>query len=297
MNGPVSLYPTDNGRPMLRFDIVGGPHLCRKRHTSRMLKLSGAIVGLALGLSVTSAAAVAGPKNGGGADVAATHAYLVAQHEYAKAVRGDGPAEEAAIQGLVDHVTGQCPNVLAAAPKTNAVEELRAEAFVEMTHAFVEPQRAATIALAKKVQHLRWSNRKLTSYARGAAAEGKANAELVAPDICVDAKAVVASGFRTVPATTTLFSRQVEAANNKVNVESKHGESGDVEETIMRMLKPYERPNEKSLIPRLPSAREREKQEETGLEVVFSAVEKLDGALGLPKLTEDASTVKSPLPT
>ncbi|HXN37547.1 MAG TPA: hypothetical protein VN892_05905 [Solirubrobacteraceae bacterium] len=83
------------------------------------------------------------------------------------------------------------------------------------------------------------------------------NAELVAPEICSDARALAVSGFQTVSASTTRFLQQANAANGKVNITSS-GESLDLEEDIMRMLKPYERPDKKALIPRPLTKREHE---------------------------------------
>jgi hypothetical protein len=265
-----------------------------------MIKLVGVVLTLALASSMASASAIAGSKSGAGADVAATRAYLRAQHEYSTVLDRDGAADAAAIHGLVEHVNGQCPNVLAGASRTKALEALKEEAFYLVIQALGEPQRSATIAFAKKVAQLRWSNRKLTYYVRGSAAEEKASAEIVAPDICADAKAVVAGGFQTIPTATARFIHQVNAAEGKVSYKDKSGETADLHEIILRMLGPYERPDERSLIPRQPSAHEQEKDEALGLKLIFTTFAEIGRGLGAPETSTSpeapTGTVKAPLP-
>lgn len=205
------------------------------------------------------------------ADIDATRAYLRAQHAYEQAIRGDGPADQAAAQGLVGHVSSECPRVLAGAPQAKATEEITREADLEVEQALEQPQRKPTIAFAKKIARLYWTNRKLTYYVRGFAAESKAIAELVAPHMCVDARAVAVSGFKTIPASTTRYALQDLCASSKVEVENSPGETGELDEIIGILLEPYERPGERALIPRRLSRREREKREDVKYERLTSA--------------------------
>jgi hypothetical protein len=153
----------------------------------------------------------------------------------------------------------------------------------ETIHLLEEPERPATIAFARRVEPLRWSDRKLTYFARGSAEEAQANAELVLPDICADAKAVAASGFQSVSPSTSRFIQQNEAANDKVSIVVKPSEKppGELDEKIMKLLKPYERPDEKKLIPRRPSRRAIGKAGVAVLELVFGQASEVIHALGL----------------
>jgi hypothetical protein len=234
-------------------------------------------------------------------NIAATRTYLRAEHVYEQAIKGHELAGAAAAHELVSHVSSGCLNALLNAPPSTATEEITREADVEVRHALQRPQRAPTIAFARKIERLRWTNRKLTYYVHGFAAEARANAELVAPDICVNARAVAASGFKTIPASTTRYVLQDLCANSKVNVVNSPGETGEVGEIIWIMLKPYERPDEKALIPRRASERERQAREKLEYQRLAAAEAEIANALGLPKAVppkplSNAPTCLSPPP-
>ena len=235
-------------------------------------------------------------------NIAATRTYLRARHSYERAIKGDGPADQASAHAFVAQVTAECPNVLAGAPPGKATEEIAREAHGEAQQAFAKPQRGPSIAFARKIQRLSWTNRRLTYYVRGFAAETRAEAELVAPDLCTDARAVAASNYKTVPASTRHYNLASLCASSKVEVENSPGETGELDEIIAIMLKPYERPEEKSLIPRRLSKRERESKERSGSRRLTAAESELNGTLGLPKgeprqpLGAGAPTCLSPPP-
>lgn len=259
--------------------------MCQDRavgHTVGVVKLTGFLLPLVVSLSAGAGTTLAKSTGVVPADIASTRAYLLAVHELRQAVKGDGPTDEAAVHDLVAHVNRDCPNVLAGAPANIATEEIAREVELEVSHALEQPQQKPTTAFANKVERLHWSNAKLTYYVHGSAAEDRANAELAAPDICVDAKAVAASGFTTVPASTTRFARQDLAANSKVNIEAKLNEPGELDEIIRIMLKPYERPDEKTLIPGQPSKDESE-MHEARMRLLLSAESEIIHALGLPE--------------
>lgn len=248
-----------------------------------MVRLTAFVLSLVVVLSARAGGALAKPAGVKRSDVAATRAYLLAAYARDQAIKRAGPSDEAAVHDLVGHVSGQCPNVLAGAPANKATEEITREADLEVEHALEQPQRKPTIAFVEKIERLRWTNRKLTYYVRGFAAESRANAELVAPDVCVDARAVAASGFKTIPASTTRYALQNLCAISKVEVENSPGETGELDEIIGIMLKPYERPSERALIPRRLSKREREKKEQVEYQRLAAAESEIANALGLPK--------------
>jgi hypothetical protein len=206
--------------------------------------------------------------------------YLRDRHELARAEAHDVSAAQAAVQALIAHVRNGCPGVLAGAPETRVIGLLRFQTLTQVSHAEGEPSRNATVAFAEQVRRLRWSNHKLTYYARGEAEEARANAELATPDICAEARAIAAGGYQTIPAVTAEYERQENAANSKVTIVVHPHEkgSGSLEEMILQMLNPYERPDEKALIPPRPT----EKQLKQALERFFSYATEIITALGLP---------------
>jgi len=227
----------------------------------RIVRVSVVLGVTAAALGAGSGSAFASRSISKRADVAATRRYLVALHQRGLNVAGDLAIGEADVKALLGQVDAECPNVLAGAPENPATSKIRNEVFTETTHLLEEPERPATIAFARRVESLRWSDRKLTYFARGSAEEAQANAELALPNICADAKAVAASGFQSVSPSTSQFIQQSEAANDKVSIVVKPPENppGELDEKILKLLQPYERPDEKKLIPRRPSRRAIEK--------------------------------------
>jgi hypothetical protein len=223
--------------------------------------------------------------NGGKVDnVATTRAYLLARHRFLLSGQHDQQAGEVAVQSLVARVKNECPGVLAEAPESRGRDDIRAEIAEDVPLTLERPVRNATLAFAKTVQRFRWTNRKLTYYVTHAAREEAAKEEVALPDICTDAKAFAADGFKTAPTATEKFLASGDAANSITTIESRPGgETGGLEERIWRLLKPYERPDEKALIPHKPTKREIE----LGLSVlekdIGTPVVEIAHTLGLPE--------------
>ena len=189
-------------------------------------------------------------------DVAATRAYLSARHRLALAGQHDLKAGGADVQALVEKVKAECPGVLAGAPDNRARDEVRGEIGEDVLLTFESPSRGATLKFARTVQHLRWSNRRLTYYATHSAKEEAAKARIPLPALCADAKSLADGGFQTVPPGTRTFLQRSLDANSITTISGDNGESGDLEERIAHLLKPYLRRDDKRLLPRKPTRRE-----------------------------------------
>jgi hypothetical protein len=248
-----------------------------------MLKFLLAVLVIVLALSVGSLPAFANINGGKVGNVAATKAYLFARHRLMLAGRHDQQAGEAAVQSLVARVKNECSGVLAGAPENSAREDLRAEIVEDEALTLERPARKATLAFAMTVQRLRWSNRKLTYYASHAAREEAAKEKVALPDICADAKALAADGFKTAPTVTEKFLASCNAANSITTIESRPGETEGLEERIWRLLKPYERPDEKALIPHKPTKLELEQGVSVLEKDIGTPVVEIAHALGLPE--------------
>jgi hypothetical protein len=103
---------------------------------------------------------------------------------------------------------------------------------------------------------------------------------LTVPDICSEASAIAASGFQTTPAVMAQYEREENAADDKytIVVQPHEKASGSVEEMILTMLKPYERPDDRTLIPPRPT----EQQLEQAFKQLFTDTTEIIQALGLP---------------
>jgi hypothetical protein len=223
--------------------------------------------------------------NGGKVDnVATTRAYLLAWHRLGLAGRHDQRAGEAAVRSLVARAKSECSGVLAEAPENRARGDIRDEILEDVALTLERPARNATLIFATTVQRLRWSNRKLTYYVSHSAREEAAKEKVALPDICADAKALAADGFNAAPTTTEKFLASCDTANSITTIEFRSGgETGGLEERIWRLLKPYERPGEKALIPRKPTKRELERALSALGEAIGTPVVEIAHALGLPE--------------
>ncbi len=248
-----------------------------------MARFGLALPVLVLALVFGSAATFAGTRGGKVDNVASTRAYLLARHRFELATRREPRLGEAAARSLVATVTHGCSGVLVEAPESRARSNIRAEIAEDVALTVERNARHATLAFARTVRRLRWSNRELTYLARHSAREEAAKELVALPDICSDAKAFAANGFTVAPATTEKFLARCDAANSITTIEARAGESGDLEERIWRLLKPYERRDEKALIPRKPTKREIE-QETVIFDNAFGRpVVEIAHALGLPE--------------
>jgi hypothetical protein len=240
------------------------------------------LTGTPIAVSLMSSRADAKVSSVRRSDVLATRLYVRAMQKLSQIARREAPKSEADIHGLIARVNSQCPNILAGAPDTKVVDDLRFQTLEQISKAGGEPTRAADIKFAKTADRLHWSDRKLDYYVHGSAEEEQANAELKTPDICEEARGIVASAYKTAPPIMVRFENEVRAANNKVTIDfpppnpSKEG-SGDLHERIMALLRPYMLPSEKKLLPPKPTT----EQTEQALKVFFGYAEELVKALGL----------------
>jgi hypothetical protein len=162
-------------------------------------------------------------------DRAATHAYLEAQLAYLQARLAVAPAGVAAAEAVARRVEGECPGVLAGAPRPDvgaALEEepathqtarqrgeanrqrrqlgdLGAELGFAIGAPLTELERHAAAVFDTTVGALRWSSAAVTAYEHALATRLETSSLAVAPAaVCADMRAWVQSGYRTLSAST-----------------------------------------------------------------------------------------------
>jgi hypothetical protein len=221
-----------------------------------------ACVGLELARSGSSASA----------NVRATQSYLIAKHRLEKAISAESTARTSAFQIFVDHVQASCANILAGAPKGGGA--VTQEAVSALDYAGRLVVRPAYLSFAKVVTKLRWSSRKLTRLVHQQGRAAIAAVSIVQPDVCVDAKRFVASGYAIEPASTKRFLTEGMAVEDEKSVHEAGSDEAGLEQTIAGMLYPYERPSERILLaPPSPSL--------TAEKAFFAALNEVFRALGL----------------
>jgi hypothetical protein len=138
-----------------------------------------------------------------------------------------------------------------------------------------DANRSATATFARTVKRLRWHSRTLTRKVHRVAETLLAYDAIVLPDICADAREFVATAGRAWPVGTLRLKQQREAAEN---LYSRSGPS------VLKQMKPYERREDRRLVPQPLSRRETERSQAAQLAVA----DELLGALGLPTTPEPA---------
>jgi hypothetical protein len=124
----------------------------------------------------------------------------------------------------------------AASPENEAAAALSNEVIGAMSVVFIRADVQVVDGFAETVAHLHWSNQKLTRKIKAYAAKFKVLAALEMPDVCSDVRAWAASGYRTLPPSTTAFDERYSAHNVGIG------------EVPAHLLAPYEDSHERSVL-------------------------------------------------
>jgi hypothetical protein len=189
---------------------------------------------LTLGMMLAAAPAAAGAGSG---DVAATRRYIQADYALVQRASTKIKAAEAALQSVLHHVQVECPNVAANSPQNPDSTQLSNELIGALVLSAYHTDVPAGTNFVRAAKGLRWSNRPLTSAVQSYVAKIKVLTTLAPPNVCADVRAWIASGYRTLPASTVRFDEQF--MPNWVAI----GELPD-------LLKAYERPDERAILRR-----------------------------------------------
>lgn len=182
----------------------------------------------AAGFAMAPGAASAARRRRAGApaDRAAVHAYLLDKYAYVQAVSEVAPALVGAYEGTASRIAGECPGVLAGAPRESEVEvgpsvpprtarqrgeerrqsvqrsDLEAELTSELDSSEEEPRRAAVMALLAKLKALPQGDPALSQLVHADTTALEEDLQVESTDVCADMKAWAGSGYRTLSQTS-----------------------------------------------------------------------------------------------
>ncbi|HEY2398553.1 MAG TPA: hypothetical protein VGH78_06130 [Solirubrobacteraceae bacterium] len=194
---------------------------------ARALLVAGA---LAVGLGQTPALAAQ-------SDVTATRSYIGANYALVQSASSVLGRARSAYRGVLARAQAQCPGAAASSPQSPQSTQLSYEIIGAMVTAAVQTNVPSATAFVRAAEHLRWSNRRLTSTVHTYAANVNTMATLPHPDLCGDIKAWVASGYRTLSPRTVSFDQRFEPAWVAIG-------------NLPSGLAAYERPDERGLLNR-----------------------------------------------
>lgn len=194
-----------------------------------MLVRSTIIALLVLGL--LPAEATATPR-----DRASTHAYIQANFALERAANASIAPTEASIALLNQKLGQECPKVGAGSPQNAESQKASYEVAGALWSVSYGAVAGPIGTFVRAVKPLHWSNPKITRIAQGYARSLSELAALPMPNICADVRTWSASGFHTIPTATVSFDQHVESIEGH---------------TIpARLLAPYERPSDRSVVAR-----------------------------------------------
>ena len=212
-------------------------------------------------------------------DAAATHAYVRASEEYARAAGVALAGSVAAIAAEGNEIAQACPAALTYAPRDGAFEELGEEISDTLFFAGVAPMGAARLTFASAIGGLSWSDRRLTKLIRQLAAVELGTVALALPDVCADIAGWKASAYAALPEGSSEFlaSRAALASREYVGPSEEW-----IEVAVRRLLRRYEVPAERRAMKQV----ERHEQGTSAMLAVAQrdARTKLEAALGAPTL-------------
>jgi hypothetical protein len=148
----------------------------------------------------------------------------------------------------------ECPRVLAAepgtlgAPASSTKREISEEVADVIAGVAEHVEFRADIQFAHLVESLHWSSSVLSRLTRALAAQEVSLARLHLPNLCDDLRAWVASGYQTVPTSTTRFLHErSEIARAAALAGGFGGDEFEVQQHISDLLRPYEDDTAQSL--------------------------------------------------
>jgi hypothetical protein len=189
-------------------------------------------------IAVALAAAI-GPSSAlAGSDVASTHSYIQANYALVAAGSANRGAAAAALKALEGKVGSECPKAAAASPQNPESTQLSNEVIGAMVLTAYGTDTSAGTKFISATKGLRWGNQKLTKAIQSYAGKLQVLSTLAVPNVCADVRAWVASGYRTLPASTVEFDKQF--IPNWVGLG----------ELPARLLAPSERPAQSSILRR-----------------------------------------------
>jgi hypothetical protein len=182
-------------------------------------------------------------------DLAATHAYIRANYAFARASEARVAPAQANIDALNQKLGRECPKVGAGSLQNEASQPMSYEVVVALWSSSYGTDAGPIRTFVDTVRRLRWSNSRLTHIAQSYARSLHELAALPMPDLCGDVSTWKASGFKTVPASTILLDRRVEAIEGKTIPAS--------------LLAPYEQPGDRGILASTMSLETKLQQTET----------------------------------
>jgi hypothetical protein len=144
-------------------------------------------------------------------DISSTHAALVAAYKTLHAVVGSWPTVEANLRKLDAKLATECPDVGAGSPQSESEQKLSYEVAGALWATGYHTDAKIAQRFIKSVSPLRWTDPALSRGVRKFVTGLREMIALTVPDLCGEVRAWTASGYQTIPSSTSRFDQHVEA--------------------------------------------------------------------------------------
>jgi hypothetical protein len=181
-------------------------------------------------------------------DVAATHAFIEANYTLAKASVARIGVGQAKIERFNDKLAGECPQVGAGSPEDEASQPVAHEVAEALWSLAYGTGVGPVSAFVRQTSRLRWSSPAINRIASAYSRSTRELASLPLPDLCRDVRSWSATGFQVVPASTLSLVLHEEAIEPKP--------------IPPRLLAPYERGSDATLLARTIRLEQRLEEQE-----------------------------------
>jgi hypothetical protein len=169
-------------------------------------------------------------------DASATHAYIQANYALARGGVARIGAVQAKIEALNASLAQRCPGAGAGSPQTEASQPMAQEIVAAMWSIAYGTNGRAIATFVSTTTHLRWSNGEITRIVERYARSLHTLATLPVREICGDVHAWAGTGFTLAPRAVVELDQRAEAST--------------LEPVPARLLAPYERGSDASVLAR-----------------------------------------------
>jgi hypothetical protein len=159
----------------------------------------------AVAVALCAVGTVAPSAGAGQGNRAATSAYLRAVYRFDHATYINRSAWRRKTEALVSSVAAGCKGVLANAPRGTDLRHLQTEAALTPLVVFFKTNRGAVRTFLHVIEGLRWTNPRVNRAVRAELNGTKWLYRVRMPDLCADARAWAATGYRQLSSGTTSF--------------------------------------------------------------------------------------------
>jgi hypothetical protein len=163
--------------------------------------------------------------------------YVHARYVLARELVGGLGRSEAAVKAYVQNVAAECPDVLSGAPHGEGLFEFFAEEVNAFDAVVAQSFEADVASYANALRRLRWPTPRLRRILPVEVGADVKEAHQVPPALCSEFKAWAASGYKTLPPTTSRLARADirTSGSGEANENITHPH-----ERLWRILKPFE---------------------------------------------------------